>query len=510
LLLTLSYPPLHLLIPPLVGLVPITLWLGGRPAGQEGRAAAGRGAALFGVLYFGLVIHWVPVALSRLAGVPAATLAFAFIVIALAFMVAAFGVLLHAAVQSLGLPLWLALPVSWTALEWAQAHLPGSLAFPWLGLGTSLTGYPELVGIAEWVGARGVTFWLALVNGLIAHALLRRKGHGPWRRWLGAAAVTTAVPMLWGIARADDIGARPVARVAVVQPDIPWAPGGRTSNRDAVGTVERLVEGLEADSVDLVVLPEGFVDLDDGSVGGSSAIQRLQVLSRQLSAPILFGAVTSEQQGGRARLFNSALLMEPAGIGDFQYQKRHLVPLVEDATVIPMPAAMERLVVSNRYQAGAGEPVAAVAGVRFGVLICYESSFAESARAYRQGGAQLLMNITSDGWFGGALPGGRTVASWQHPAHLVMRAIELRTGAVRAANAGPSMFIDPVGRVDQRTEMSRPDVRVAWVSSVADTTGYARYGDVLGRLSALSALGLLVVAVLRARRGRSPGVGVDA
>lgn len=504
-LLALSYPPLHLVVPPLVGLVPLALWLGRLPDGEEGRAAAGRGVGLFGVLYFALVIHWIPIALSRLTGLPSAILAFVVVVVGLGLMTAFFGVLLHTIVRTLDVPMWLALPVVWTALEWSQAHLPGSLAFPWLGLGMSLTGYPELVGIAEWIGARGVTFWLALVNGLLVHALLRRDRHLPWRRWLVAAAAATAVPMLWGITRADGLELRPRARVAVVQPDLGWEHRTRSSPAQVVGTVARLVAGLAADSVDLVVLPEGAFDLGQVEGDESPAMVRLQGLSRRISAPILFGAVSGTRDGVPEGRSNSAFLMQPGGLADFRYDKRHLVPLVEDATVIPMPGVMERLVGSPRYVAGTDAPVDVVGDVRFGVLICFESAFPESARAYRRADADLLVNITNDGWFGAATPGGRTVASWQHPAHMVMRAIELRTGAVRAANAGPSMFIDPVGRVHERTEMFTEDVRVSWVYGVEGPTVYARYGDVLGALSAMSALALLVVSALTLRRGRSRG-----
>jgi apolipoprotein N-acyltransferase len=170
LVLALSFPPLHLLVPPFVGLVPFALWLHGLPGDAEGRRSAVRGSMLFGAIYFGIVFYWILIALIWFTWL--AILAFLSALAGLIAIAALFGWTMHRAVHGVRAPLWLALPVAWTGAEWVRAHLPSTIAFPWLGLGTSLTGFPELVGIAELVGARGVTFWIAAVNGLVAVAIL--------------------------------------------------------------------------------------------------------------------------------------------------------------------------------------------------------------------------------------------------------------------------------------------------------------------------------------------------
>lgn len=140
----------------------------------------------------------------------------------------------------------------------------------------------------------------------------------------------------------------------------------------------------------------------------------------------------------------------------------------------------------------------------YGVLICYESSYPQGARRFRQEGADVLVNITNDAWYGREPLYARTTALWQHPAHMVMRAIENRAGVARAANTGISMFIDPVGRVTDATNLFEPDIRTGQVLTTDVTTLYTRFGDLMGTGAALAAL-LLVVASFRF--ARPPVVG---
>src|SRR5213592_2530251 len=140
-LLGVAYPPFHLLLPSFTALVPFALWLESLPGGPDGRRAALRGGALLGVLYYGILLYWILFALLRytVLAVPAylATIA----VLAAMFAVATLAT--HRAARSLGWPVWLALPVFWTATEWLRGHL-GPLSFPWMEFGDSLAGFPRL------------------------------------------------------------------------------------------------------------------------------------------------------------------------------------------------------------------------------------------------------------------------------------------------------------------------------------------------------------------------------
>ena len=144
-----------------------------------------------------------------------------------------------------------------------------------------------------------------------------------------------------------------------------------------------------------------------------------------------------------------------------------------------------------------------VGGAGFGVLICYESIFPQLSRTYRRQGADFLVNITNDAWFGRERPiWSRTSALTQHPSHLVMRAIENRIGVARSANTGISLFVDPRGRRSAATPLFRPATRVATVETTDGLTLYTRLGDWPGSLGAASAVLLLLASWWSDRRKR--------
>jgi apolipoprotein N-acyltransferase len=524
LLLALSFPPLHPLVLPFFGLVPFSIWILRLPADARGGRAAGRGGALLGFVYFGLVLHWIFFALAWFTKF--AIVGYLVVLGLAAAMTAVFARLLHHGVRVVGAPLWIALPVTWTALEWSGAHLPGTLAFPWLGLGTSLTAYPELVGVAELVGARGITFWIALVNALLGGLVLglgSRSARLPWAL-VGSIVVAVVGPMAWGVWRSDTLETRPAGRVAVVQLDVP-GPGrlDAAARRDSTFVaLDRLVAGIAPGSVDLVVLPEGVLDVFARSPRGEPDLSHLQRYSREVGAPILFGGLGAAEgtfarptpsdgdtavsvvPDGAVTPYNSAFLMEPQGLTGFQYDKRFLVPMVERVPLWPGRGPDEGH--RGMYGVGEGWPLAEVGDARFGVLICYESSYPSAARALRSVGADVLVNITNDAWYTRTPFFEGTTATWQHPAHLVMRAIEHRVGVVRGANGGISFFVDPVGRIHRPMSLFEEGVRIEEVRTTDLATFYTRYGDLLGNASVIGALILLISAIAVGRRKGTPSL----
>ena len=504
LILASAFPPLHLLIPSFVGLVPLAVWIVDRGQSQGAGGVAGapgeafRGAAWFGVLYFGLIFHWIATALMSVTlwAIPA----YIAVVSALAFLAGGFGWALHRLVRRGGVPLWLALPLTWTALEWLRAHAPGGVALPWLGLGTSLTGYPELVGSAELVGARGITFWLALLNGLLAEAVLAARLRQGWRRvggWAVAFAVVLAVPAWWGYRRAAALPVRAIGRVVVVQPNVaqPVRLDPESTIDSTLTALSRLApSGSPEVAPELVVWPEATIL---APIEGDGELQRRVVeVAERWRAPVLFGAIGQGSEGAHGAVpFNSAFLTDESGmLTAFRYDKHRLVPLVERVPFVPVAWVASRQVF-GQYGRGREWPLGQTrSGARFGTLICFESAFASHVRRFRLEGADILVNITNDAWFGREPWYSRTAALWQHPAHLVMRAIENRVGVARAANTGVSLFVDPRGRVHQQTELFQPEVLGATLHTTDVMTLYSRTGDVVGPLALVLTLVLLAGA----------------
>jgi apolipoprotein N-acyltransferase len=499
-LLALSFPPLHLLVPPFVGLVPFALWIHGLAPDADGRRAAVRGSITFGAVYFGIIFYWILVALIWFTSL--AILAFISSLLGLIGIATFFGWTLHRSVHTVRAPLWLALPVAWTAAEWLRAHLPSTIAFPWLGLGTSLTAYPELVGIAELVGSRGVTFWLALVNGVLATLVLAlREGKG-WPRPAFAAALVVALPMAWGVWRAGTLETREAARVAVVQPNIPeHIKLDPIAGLDSTLTsLARLMPAIQPGSVDLIVMPEVTLQVFAAAEPSGGRVAPIQAHAQSTRTPVVFGALGYEGDlRGAFSYFNSAFLMEPDGLAEYRYDKRFLVPFVERVPFLPTEW-FSALQYFGGFGVGEGWPMATVNGTDFGVLICYESTYAEASRAFRREGADVLLNITNDAWYGREPLYARTTALWQHPAHMVMRAIENRMGVARAANTGISLFVDPVGRIYNRTQLFEADLRMDVVRTTDILTFYTRFGDLTGNGAAIAAVVLLVASYRLGRR----------
>lgn len=546
----LAQPPFHVLAGAFAGLVPLLVWVAGLPAGAAGRAAAVRGGYLFGAVYHALLLYWVAIALVPRIGI-AVVPVFLLLLLVLASFGALFTTTLHFIAGRRLLPLALAAALCWTAVEWLQGHL-GPASFPWLGLGGTLAEFPRLAGGADLVGVRGLGFWLALVNGLVATVVLRHRARRSVVPVLIATLAAVLIPAGYGFWRANSLRTVPVAQVALIQTNaepIPDPEGVRDAVRsqapDAAADIDpegtrnalrreaveaslndlvELTSGVAAGSVDLVVWPEVAVPVPlDGEEFGYLR-DRIARLATELKTPILVGAYggSPDRAGdsGPAPLTNSAFLIRPGAGTAAAYHKRRLVPFVERG-LLPWRLDPGVRMGDRRYfgllRPGTTAPLLehGVAGAQrsttdsgaagtaaFGVLICFESIFPGLSREYRRAGADYLVNITSDAWYGSGEWYGRTTGLWQHPAHLVFRAIETRSGVVRAANSGFSFAVDPVGRVYERSNVFGASARAVSVRSNPGRTVYAQSGDILGTGSALALSLLLLLGWVRTA-GRS-------
>jgi apolipoprotein N-acyltransferase len=511
-LLSLSFPPFQLLLPPFVALVPFLIYVGRAPQDRNGGIAVRRASFWMGAVYFGTVFYWLFTALVYYTWL--SLLGYLITVVVLSTFLALAGWAIHQLRAHHAVPFWISAPVFWTTAEWVQGHL-GDLAFPWLGLGNTLSAYPALVGFADITGVRGVAFWLVLVNSLIAEwwlvGMTRR-----WPRQAAALALVLFIPLSYSIFRWTTLDTRPAARVLVVQPNIPEdLKLEREAAIDSSYTALNNLTRAQLDSapiVQLVAWPE--TALPTFARNAPQWIDWAEEMARSYNVSLLYGAVDVQFYPDRSYdYYNAALFVNSDGVTEGTYRKHYLVPVVERVPYIPvawmrglrLKASEEewriplvgRMSTFLRWFGGFGrgqeEQVFQIDGAGFGVMICYESIFAQLSRAYRRNGADFLVNITNDAWFGRERPWwSRTSALFQHPSHLVMRAIENRMGVARAANTGISMFVDPRGRVSQSTHLFEPATLVGTVHTTDGLTLYARFGDWPGWLSALSALGLVV------------------
>ena len=377
-------------------------------------------------------------------------------------------------------------PFFWVAGEWMRGHLLSG--FPWGLLGYSQAFVPPVIQIAEWTGVYGVSFVIVSVNAALAGAVAlgwRRAGHGA-----GAAALLLVLTLAAGWYSLGPGSERSV-RVVVVQPSINQAEKWEPTVLDrTLAVYDRLTLEAKGFSPALVIWPETAVPLFLRQ--DPVTLERLRLLSVQVRAPLLLGAVDADPPGTR-RYFNSAFFLSEQGIGG-KYDKIHLVPFGEYVPLSKFLGFVRAWAAFiSEFESGEGRTLFPLGDARFGVVICYEGIFPELFREFVAEGAQFMVNITNDAWF------GETSGPWQHLAVLPLRAVENRVAIARAANTGVSAIVEPSGRISQTLGLFRRGILEDHLPARPRATFYTRHGD----LFAYACLGFSLAVLGGARVGRT-------
>jgi apolipoprotein N-acyltransferase len=380
-------------------------------------------------------------------------------------------------------PLWLSAGVLFTGAEALQGWV--FTGFSWRFLAHSQYANIRLIQIADIFGAAGVSFLIALVNGLAATIIIdcyKRKVFTLANLWrLTAILAVIAVALAYGNHRINESGGRilPGPTIAAIQTNVPQSV--KESGKAGQAIFDDLLKDSEsalAARPALIVWPEtmvtGFLNpkilaclsQESESRQFHKALQNFAARGTYLlvGAP----AATPVIRDGQIALgdkFNSAFLYQPDGTQFSEhYSKMHLVPFGEYVpfrrTIPPLYNLLMRLTPYDyEYTLTSGTSLtrfklqAMDRSFRFGVLICYEDTTPEVARSlvYGGGGKNLdwLVNISNDGWFVQETPKGiiPSVELAQHTAICVFRAVENRVSIVRSVNTGISTIIDSMGRI---------------------------------------------------------------
>lgn len=400
--------------------------------------------------------------------------------------------------------MWLAAPSLWVLLELVRTYFLTGI--PWALLAYSQTTWLPIIQIADLTGVYGVSGLIVLGNvGLLTVLrLFSKRG----RQLLGRSAWVAPVMAAFALVGAWTYGAQrladPIAPIAseqapvgdprlvtigLVQANIDQ--GQKWDERFRQETMDRYVRLTRAArrDVDLIVWPEAATPFVYEMEGGYQ--KAVSGLIQQLDTPLLFGSpAVRRYPDGRPYLLNSAYLLSPVGNIVGRYDKQHLVPFGE---YIPFHHSLlfflDKLVEGiGDFEAGAdptvlavpqriprpsevpGRPVPMEKGA-FGVVICYEVIFPELVRQFAQQGADFMVTITNDAWF------GHSAAPYQHFDMVVFRAVENRRAFARAANTGVSGFIDPYGRVLQASPIFTEQTLTGSLPLVRAKTFYTEHGD---------------------------------
>jgi apolipoprotein N-acyltransferase len=386
-----------------------------------------------------------------------------------------------------------AAPFLWVAVELARTRVTG---FPWNLLGTAQVDNISLSRITTWTGVYGVSFEIMLVNVAVAAAFLvpRKKRRTLLIASVAAAAVLQAGRLVEAPALSADHAALLVQENISVQAN--WT-------RDAFERTLRELTDLSAKTVaansspapdsthgkvDFIVWPES-----PAPFFASDPLFRnpLSEMAQATHTWVVTGAIgsTPAMQGGKSasQIFNSAALVSPSGDWAARYDKVHLVPFGE---YLPFPqlfafaGGLTKEV--GEFQSGASRAPLDAGNTRLGVFICYESVFPGEVREFADQGAQVLVNLSNDGWY------GDSGAYAQHLNQTRMRAIENDRWILSATNTGVTASIDPYGRTVARLPRKERSALVAPYALTSVTTFYTRHGDWFCWLCAIISAGALI------------------
>lgn len=389
---------------------------------------------------------------------------------------------------------------AWTGLEWIREWLFGG--FGWNGLSVALHRDLPMIQIAEWTGGIGLS-WLAAFVNVMAVVVVRRivgeVGRSFLQRIRWEFSISVALVMIvFGYGIRTLLTWRPkvaaTAQIAAIQPNIPQQQKFDPAFEDEVlDTLERFTVMADAAKPSLILWPESATPR--GIFADQETWTRMQSIVAQTSATILLGSTDSaENPDGTISAYNIALSLSATSLAaqtePKPYRKIHLVPFGE---YLPLRFALGPIagdLVPGDFDAGSEYTVFDIPPVRLAALICFEDTVADLTRRFAAHGAQLLVNLTNDGWF------LRTCGAEQHLANAALRAVENRRPLVRCGNTGVTALVQPTGHIDRWIEPHQQGFATKPVEVIdMAPTFYTRHGDWLAHLSVLITLAFCGIKV---------------
>lgn len=379
-------------------------------------------------------------------------------------------------------PLALAAPLLWVTFEFLYPNL-----FPWRMANSQLHA-PVLMQIGDITGPFGLSFVMLWVAAAITALWQSPRRVLP----LALAAVAVVAIALYGSRRLESVERlmhdSPAVRVALVQGNVGIKEKGDIRYFEVnLQKYQELSENVQQ-SVDVIVWPETvsqrWVRTDAAVLDGKDNP------FDDLQTHLIFGGLAFRLTAPtEADEFNSEFLIGPAGTVLGRYDKHILMPFGE---YIPLasyfPGLKSFSPETSSFTAGQGVALFDIPGKAvIGPLICYEDLLAGMSRQATRAGAEMLLNILNDAWY------GDTAAPYQHQALALWRAIENRRYLLRGSNSGVTSIIDAAGRVVAESSLFRAEVVTGTIPRLHLTTFYTRYGDVFGWVVVAAALVLVVV-----------------
>ncbi|NOZ61552.1 MAG: apolipoprotein N-acyltransferase [Calditrichaeota bacterium] len=449
--LSLAFPPFHLGFLAYVALIPFFFLLQSKNFRESARWGYATGLFVnLGTLYW---ISWVtvPGAIAAILYLPVYFVLYAVI---------------HTFLQR-RLPekyFYLCIPFLWTGMEYLRSL--GVLGFPWNSLAYTQTYYLSLIQYAEYTSLFGVSFWIVWLNVIIFLIIKNVNNYRKIVFYFALLILLFLLPYIYGkiVVPPSNEAPQEKIRVGLVQGDIDplekWDDAFRMEN---LKIYQSLTYQMNTDSLDLIIWPETAtpVYLRDSEVYR----QAIREIVDSLHVSLITGTPDYQFLPDHSyKTFNAVFSFVPGKKNFDVYRKLHLVPFGERVPFTETFPFIADLLEKLEMGEGNFSPGDSIVSFKIPwkktsasrtaserryfmapVVVCFESLFSNLVRKFVLNGADILIIITNDAWF------GKSQAPFHHAQAAVFRAIENRISIARCANTGVSMFIDAYGRTSSET-----------------------------------------------------------
>lgn len=411
---------------------------------------------------------------------------------------------------------YLSIIVFWVCFEYI--HLNWELTWPWLTLGNIFSKRPDWVQWYEFTGVFGGTIWIWILNILIFRFLINliKKNKKPLIGLGFGMLAVLSIPIIFSIIIKPDIShPNEKVEVVVVQPNVdPYNEKFEPKLlEEQVNRLIRLSDSLIGPKTKLVVWPETAIaqSIDEDAILQDPMVQKIDsFLNLNPQIALVTGANTyklyAKKETVTARkskyndvffdVFNTAIFFGLDRKTEV-YHKSILVPGVEKMPYPKIFGFLERFAINLGGTSGSlgQQDEASIFTVsenlKLAPVICYESVFGDYVGDFINLGANLIVIITNDGWW------GNTEGYKQHFQYAVLRAIEARRSIARSANTGISGFILPDGSIKEKTKYWTEDARKQSIPLYSKKTFYVTFGDYLGRVSLFLSVIIILIGIVR-------------
>jgi apolipoprotein N-acyltransferase len=393
---------------------------------------------------------------------------------------------------------FVSLPFLWVGMEYFRTL--SQFAFPWSDLGYTQSYYLYILQIVSVISVHGLSFLIVTVNVLLWQVL--RKELLPERRltsaYFAVGIVVALVAFGWAVMpKYPKPGTLPIALLQGSVPvDIKWE---LENEGYSIKRYDSLTQTIHDTATGLVIWPESAAPCYLSN--DVYCRQEVAAIARKSHMYHLVGALGITIKDTVRHYYNSCYQFSPQGVMQERYDKMKLVPFSEQAPyqdylpILKRDVLTKYLTLIDRYNVqwwsdfypGDSIRLFSLPQADYGVLICFESTFPDFVRAMILKGADFVVGITNDTWFGGS------VGIYMHSRIFVTRAVENRCWMARAANSGLTYIVDGYGRIRESLPLNAVTVLKGKIGFLDGFSIFTRYGDIAGRFSFLVTASLVLI-----------------